>query len=139
MLVTLGESHDFVFDRGAVAWPAGFDLAAVHRGPMQVLANQLVDGLVGVADPAGQLLNITPHGVGLLCSGLEATVGSSIRIKVELGQQLAIRESIVRHCSENRFGVEFISKDQVSMDQIQKMISTMEIMRELKNREKHGA
>ena len=94
---------------------------------------------LGVKWIPGQLLNVTPHGVGIQCSDLETDVGASVRIKLELGQQLAIRQSVVRHQSSQRFGLEFISKDEVSMDQIQKMISTMEIMRELRNRKKHGA
>jgi hypothetical protein len=55
--VLVGEPHDLVFDRRAVAGAAGADLAAVHRRAVQVAADQVVDLLVGVGDPAGNLLD----------------------------------------------------------------------------------
>ena len=55
MAVLVGEAHDLVLDRRAVARPAALDLARVHRRPVQVGADQLVDRLVGVGDVAIEL------------------------------------------------------------------------------------
>ena len=45
----VGEADDFVFDAGAIARAGGLDLAAVHRGAVQVGADDVVDGLIGGA------------------------------------------------------------------------------------------
>ena len=57
MLRLVREPYDLVFDRRAVAGAGAANLAAVHRGPMQVGADHLVNLLVRVRDPAGQLLD----------------------------------------------------------------------------------
>ena len=54
-LVLVGEAHDLVFDAGAIARAAALDLAGVHRGAVQVGADDLVDSLVGVRDVHGDL------------------------------------------------------------------------------------
>ena len=54
----VGEAHDLVFDRRAIARAARVDLAAVHRRAMQIRADQVVDRFVGVRDVAGQLLDV---------------------------------------------------------------------------------
>ena len=55
MPVLVGEAHDLVLDRRAVARPARLDLARVHRRPVQVGADQVVDRLVRVGDVAVHL------------------------------------------------------------------------------------
>ena len=44
----VGKAHDFVLDAGAIARAGGSDLAAVHRGAMEIGADDLVNGGVGV-------------------------------------------------------------------------------------------
>ena len=57
MPILVGEADDLVFDRRAIARAARTDLAAVHRCPVQIRANPLVDRFVGVGDPARDLLD----------------------------------------------------------------------------------
>ena len=52
MPILVGEAHDLVLDRRTVARPAALDLAGVHRRPVQVGADEIVDRLVGVGDVA---------------------------------------------------------------------------------------
>ena len=53
--LALGEAHDLVLDRRAVARTDAFDLAGVHRRPMEVGADDLVGGRRGLGDVAGDL------------------------------------------------------------------------------------
>ena len=53
--VFVGEADDFVFDGGAVAWASGGDLAGVHGGAVQVLADEFMNAGVGVGDVHGEL------------------------------------------------------------------------------------
>ena len=71
-----GEADDFVFDRRAVARAAGFDLAGVHRGAMEVRADQFVHGLVRVGHVTGHLFDVERvvqirEGLGDFIAGLE--------------------------------------------------------------------
>ena len=53
--VLVGEAHDLVLDRRAIARPAALDLAGVHRRAVQVRADQVVHRRVGVGDVAIEL------------------------------------------------------------------------------------
>ena len=53
--ILVGEAHHLVLDRRAVARPATLDLPGVHRGAVQVGADQVVDLGRGVGDVAHQL------------------------------------------------------------------------------------
>ena len=55
VLLAVGEADDLVLDRGAVARAGALDLARVHRGPVQVGADDVVDGGVGRGDVAVEL------------------------------------------------------------------------------------
>ena len=55
VLVAVGEADDLVLDGGAVAGAGGLDLAGVHRGAVEVVADEVVDVGVGVGDVAGEL------------------------------------------------------------------------------------
>ncbi len=73
--VTFAEPHDFGFDRGAVAWPSRLDLAAEHGSAIEIGADQLVHGRVGVGDPAWELVDLQAVGekrkrLGLRIAGL---------------------------------------------------------------------
>ena len=63
--VLVGEADDFVFDGGAIAWAAGGDLAGVHGGAVEVLADEVVDLLVGVGDVHGELGEGSGEGGGM--------------------------------------------------------------------------
>src|SRR6267378_4701272 len=56
-LVALGrrELHDLVLDRGAIAWPATADRAAVQRRLLQVALDDVLELFAGPCDPAGHL------------------------------------------------------------------------------------
>src|SRR6267143_610182 len=56
-LVALGrrELHDLVLDRGAIAWPATADRAAVQRRLLQVALDDVLHLFAGPCDPAGHL------------------------------------------------------------------------------------
>lgn len=51
----VGKANDFVFDRRAITRASGIDLAAVHRGSIQVRSNQIMHTFVGVRDVARHL------------------------------------------------------------------------------------
>ena len=73
--VFFGEPDNLVFDRRAVARPSCFDLATVHRSPMQVVANQLMDRRRGLGQPAVPLWPIDrsgqeTEGLGIHVAGL---------------------------------------------------------------------
>ena len=72
MAVFVGEPHDLVFDRGAVAGALAVDEAAVDRCQVQVVANQLVGGGGGAGDVAAHRLAAHPGG---RIKGEEAIVG----------------------------------------------------------------
>ena len=72
MAVFVGEPHDLVFDRGAVAGALAVDEAAVDRCQVQVVANQLVGGGGGAGDVAAHRLAAHPGG---RIEGEEAVVG----------------------------------------------------------------
>src|SRR5262249_47453761 len=48
----VGEAHDLVLDGWTVARPTATNLAGVHRRPVEIGANQLVDGFIRVRDVA---------------------------------------------------------------------------------------
>ncbi len=52
------EANDFVFDGGAVAGSAAVDLPGVHGGAVEVVADGLVDVVVGFGQPAVKLLDV---------------------------------------------------------------------------------
>ncbi len=70
--VLVGEAHDLVFDRGAVAGPLAVDEAAVDRREVEIVSDQLVGGGGGAGDVAGHLLAACP-GAGI--EGEEAVGG----------------------------------------------------------------
>ena len=57
MAILVGELDDLVLDTGAVPRTATGNLTAVHRRPIQVVPNQLMDCVIGVGDPAGNLVD----------------------------------------------------------------------------------
>ncbi len=59
MLISVGEAHDFVFDRRAVAWADTFDHPCVHWATIEVTADHIMGFLVGMSD-------ITRHLLGML-------------------------------------------------------------------------
>ena len=86
----VGKPHDFRFDRGTVARPIRSDLPRVHGGSVEILPDDVVDLLVGVGDPAGNLLAIDPLGeegerFGLLVAGLDFGLRIVDRAAVEPG------------------------------------------------------
>ena len=98
----VGKADDFGLKRGAVAGPHRFDLAGVHRRPVQVRLHQLVDGRIGVGDPAGKLVLLDPvgqkrKGLGIVVARLDlqscvvqrATVEAGRRAGLEAGQTQA--------------------------------------------------
>ena len=75
MPILVGEAHNLVLDGGAVARPSAVDLAGVHRRPVQVGADEIVDGLVGVGDVAIDLrlanaVGGEAEGPGVVVAGL---------------------------------------------------------------------
>ena len=56
----IGKAMNLVFDRRAVTRAHALDHPGVHRGAVEVVANNLVRTLVGVGNPAGQLLRMLP-------------------------------------------------------------------------------
>ena len=58
--VLVGEANDLGLDARAVARADGFDLAGVQRRPVQIVADELVDLLVRVRDPARGLRAVDP-------------------------------------------------------------------------------
>ena len=69
------ETMDFILDRWAVTGPHTFDHTGVHWASVQSTANNVVGFLVGVRDPARQLLRV--HGciaqIGKHGHGIEIT------------------------------------------------------------------
>ena len=59
MLISVGEAHDFVFDRRAVAWADTFDHPCIHWATIEVTADHIMGFLVGMSD-------ITRHLLGML-------------------------------------------------------------------------
>ena len=59
MLISVGEAHDFVFDRRAVTWANTFDHPCVHWTAIKVTADHVMGFLVGMGD-------ITRHLLGML-------------------------------------------------------------------------
>ena len=55
MTVLVRETNHFVLDRRTIAWAGRLDLARVHRCTMQIGADQGVNGLIGISDPARHL------------------------------------------------------------------------------------
>ncbi len=51
----IGKTHDLVLDAGAIARPARRNAAGVHRGAVEVGADQIMHRGVRVGDPAGDL------------------------------------------------------------------------------------
>ena len=54
MCLAIGEAHDLVFDRGTVRGPVLW-ICPEYMGTVQVRANQVVDGRIGVGDVAVEL------------------------------------------------------------------------------------
>ena len=52
----LGEADHFVLDRRAVAWAASLDLSGVHRRPVQVGTDDVVNCLVRIGNKAIELI-----------------------------------------------------------------------------------
>ena len=70
--LAIGETHDLVLDGRAVPGPRRLDLSRIHRGPMQVVPDDVVNGRIGVRDVAIDLALGNPigekrerHGVGI--------------------------------------------------------------------------
>ena len=87
----IGEAHDFVFDRRAVARSAGADLAAVHWRAVQIGADQLVHRLVRVGDVTRQLLDAEfigekGKGLRLVVAGLQFQLAVVDGAAVEAGR-----------------------------------------------------
>ena len=55
MAILVGEAHNLVFNGWTVARPHALDSPTVYGGVFEIAADQLVSGLTGVGDPAGQL------------------------------------------------------------------------------------
>ena len=62
MAVLVGKAHDLVFDRGAVARTLAVDHAAIDRGEMQVVFDQLMGCCRGAGDVAAHLFAAAPGG-----------------------------------------------------------------------------
>ena len=56
MLISVGEAHDFVFDRRAVAWADTFDHPCIHWATIEVTADHIMGFLVGMGDITRHLL-----------------------------------------------------------------------------------
>lgn len=74
--IAVGEANDFVFDARAVAGSETFDLAAIHGGLVEVLADRVVSTGVGVGDMARDLAEVSEirgkegEGEGRIVAGL---------------------------------------------------------------------
>ena len=73
---------------GQYRGPVDSNLARVHRRPVEVRQDQLVDGRVGVGDVAGNLLAVEPLGekrerLGHVVAGVELGLGVVDRPAVE--------------------------------------------------------
>ena len=73
--VAVGEAHDLVFDRWAVARPHPLDTTRVHRREVQILRDDRVRGGGGVGDVAG---NLPQDGKGRLGSELAEGDGALV-------------------------------------------------------------
>ena len=60
--LAIGEPDHLVLDGRAVPGPGGLDLSAVHRGPVQVGPDDVVDGRIGRGDVAIELVLNDPVG-----------------------------------------------------------------------------
>ncbi len=60
MAFFLGEADDLIFDGGTIPRSDPFDPPCVHRGEVQVFANDVMGGSIGVSDPAGKLFHVEP-------------------------------------------------------------------------------
>ena len=60
MGVFVGKAHDLVFDRGAIARAFAVDDAAVNRGEMEVVFDQLMGCRCGAGDVAAHLFAAGP-------------------------------------------------------------------------------
>ena len=58
MLVTIGKSHHFVFDRRAITWADPFDHTGVHWAAIEVIADHVMGFFIGVRDVARHLLRM---------------------------------------------------------------------------------
>ena len=58
MRVAIGEAHHLVFDRRTVARADPLDDPGIHWAAIEVIADHLVGLLVGIGDPAGNLLRM---------------------------------------------------------------------------------
>jgi len=58
VLILVGKAMDLVFDRRAVTRANAFDDPGVHRRAIQVLADDVVGALVGMGNPAVDLLRM---------------------------------------------------------------------------------
>ena len=93
---------------------------------------------VGIHPHLAKPSNISLHGLGVLCDTLESPVGSIVRIEITVDNEIATRQSTVRHNHGNRFGFEFFAKDPDSTNQIQKMISILNLRRQVKDLKNAG-
>src|SRR5262245_43356510 len=91
----IGETHDLVFDRRAVARSAAADAPRVHRRPIEAGADDLVRCLGRVRDVTGDLrLNDTLAGKGerkrwiVAVLDLEPIVVDGARIEARAGSRL---------------------------------------------------
>src|SRR5690606_28171347 len=64
--IAVGEAHDLVLDRGAVAWAATRDLPAVHRRFVKMPRDELVRARMRPREPAVHLREERRWGVGIV-------------------------------------------------------------------------
>ena len=61
-MLAIGEADDLVLDRRAVPGARRLDLSRIHRGPVQVGPDDVVNGRIGVRDVAIELVLGDPIG-----------------------------------------------------------------------------
>ncbi|MNC25054.1 hypothetical protein D3C75_731300 [compost metagenome] len=58
MLVTVGKTHHFVFDRRAITWANAFDNTGIHRAAIEIITNNVMRFFVGVRDVTRHLRRV---------------------------------------------------------------------------------
>ena len=61
MLVTIGKTHHFIFDRRAITRSDPFNHPGIHWATIEVITDHVVGFLVGIRDIARYLLRMLRH------------------------------------------------------------------------------
>src|SRR4029077_333651 len=118
VLELVGELHDFVFDGGTISWSDRLDLAAVHRGAVDVFADDAMRLFGRERDVAGHLTVVMgdaqgaeAEGRGIEIAGLRFEArpidGASVEPRRRPGLQAAAAEPefLERFAQKNRRGL----------------------------------